>query len=89
MPTLVDVACWHFSDLAVSLNVAFAPEAARQKLRGELGCSAAITFARDRATRRAGWRRIPYGRTPYQPIPVILDKGLLIGQKKPLEPKHV
>jgi hypothetical protein len=46
-------------------------------------------FARDRATRRARWRSILYGRYPINRSQRPWNKGLLIGQKKPLEPKHV
>jgi integrase len=42
-------------------------------------------YARDRATRRAGWRRSPLACTSCRQRPTTL----LIGQKNPLEPKHV
>jgi integrase len=73
-------------------NGGFAPEAVG---RGRAGgrclnaLSAVNSFARDSATRRAGWRG---SRMPARPVDRCQrpwNKGLLVGQKRPLEPKHV
>src|SRR6202040_1081923 len=56
----------------------------------EPDCSADIMYsARDGATRRAGGGGAPMPVRPVGRDKRPWNKGLLIGQKKPLEPKHV
>jgi hypothetical protein len=57
----------------------FAPEAVgREHARGEsLNAQSALkSFACDRTTRRAGWRRIPHARTPRQSMPKTLEQRI-------------
>jgi hypothetical protein len=68
------------------------PEAAgREYLRGKAELlSRYKSYARDRVTRRAGWRRTLLCLYVLSTRANDLGtRGLLVGQKKPLEPKHV
>src|SRR4051794_12814961 len=79
------------ADARGSSDVRFAPEAVGHGLcleRARL-LSRYKEYARDRATRRAGRRRTPMLVRPAGRDQRPWNKGMLIGQKKPLEPKHV
>jgi integrase len=73
------------------VKVPFAPEAAGREyfLANTRLLNQYRLYARGRATRRAGRRRPSHACTSYRQSKRPWNKGLLIGQEKPLEPKHV
>lgn len=78
--------------VAKTRGVCFAPEAAGNDDRnlGQTDCSFSIEwYAHDRAARRAGGGGYHMPARPFSRRQRPWNKGLLIGQKKPLEPKHV